>query len=317
MPLDTSRRLLLGGRYSQLPTLLEDDHQHQTPLYPRSAQLQQQSKLFNSRSDLSNIDSPDAGRKLNGHHGSSNGCRESRTNGAISVPSSPPLSSFPSPKISFREKTIKTGYAATRSSLVHTDGAVVPQVQPHHIRTSFTSELKPCPTQESLISTEVRLASHGRAIVRPSRPPRIHSPSNIRSTLSRPCMKQAKSSPPPVRPPRYRRPGTKGALLRAVTSRGGRAYLYHNLDDAHKDLESSEPGDEDSDSTEEATHGNPETSLSSDTQNTSIESSSSDIHSVGSSPRSSPPYTPPPRSPHPGILVSNATSRQGIKRLAR
>ncbi|KAF2350460.1 hypothetical protein FHG87_018787 [Trinorchestia longiramus] len=317
MPLDTSRRLLLGGRYSQLPTLLEDDQQ--PPACHQNLRLQQQSKIFDSRHDLSRIDEPSSPpvevgepevQPVNGHHGSINGCHESRSNGTISSPSHSPK--YSSPHVA--GKAIKS---STCSSLVYTDGAVVPQVQPHQLHTPFISQMKSFPSHEPLVNTEVHLSSRGRPFVRPGRPCRANSPSSLRSAVNRPCTKQLKSSPPPVRPPRYKRSGSGRALLRAVTSRGGRAYRYQNLDDGFKEGEALSIPEEDSDSTEEAATGNPETSLSSDTQNTSIDSSSSGIHSVGSSPRSSPPYTPPPRSPHPGILVSNSSTRQGFKRLAR
>ena len=255
MPLESSRRLLAGGRYTQLPPVPEDDQLNQSNASRTNDPPQHLSNGFQSAN----------GR--NGYNQNGVGHQNCFKSDGQDVPQTVN-------KTSSQTFTSTCRYGSS-SSLVHTDGAVVPQAMPHQTK---VSSLK--------LHTEVKL-SQGKATVRPIQQPRQNPIRPFRKgavasfdsasrfqMVSRPCLRnKAPSSPPPtppVRPPRIRR-GTRGsALFKAVTNREGRG--------GYKTL--------------------------------------SPPPSVSGTP--SPPYTPPPRSPHPGILInSSAIARQGIKRLTR
>ena len=330
MPLETSRRLLSGGRYTQLPPVPENDHVPSHRPFNASENISSHTPHTSHHASQYSSSSPlqphqqSQSYLANGHHISSHSVtsasstREQLTSSYLSSTIANGSSSTSSIRntssvnrngscddkhlqnvsdykaITNNGTSFGTGVRSpvglrsyASSSLVHLDGAVVPQLEPHNCT------LQPVAS----VHTEVRM-THGRPYVRPIqpsrhtqvRPPRHRSPSSstvfrpppsptsTRPPLTfRPCTRPSNkvtSSPPPCRPPRQRR---GGALMRAMTSRG-RGYRYESLDSGQE--------------TECPT-------------------------SCRSSPSPSPPYTPPPRSPHPGILINSTIARQGIKRLTR
>lgn len=290
MPLESSRRLLSGGgRYTQLPPVPEEI----SPLYYG---LQSQNLTDGQRHNYVNTTlSYNYDQKRNN---TTNGAVKSLGGISTSIHSlahaiKPSYTNLIRSSRSDSASAASNGHGlrsfSSTSSLVHTEGAVVPRQQPHH------TQLYPQPYVQQLIPalhTEVRL-NQGRTYVHPvtqqrnapTRPLRARQYAFTRTPINRPCFKSSKSSPspPPIRPPRQRRGET---LLRSVTSRGRGGYRYENLDSG------------------------PDSEYTTESPTTSTQSGES-----SSSP--SPPYTPPPRSPHPGILINTALARQGIKRLTR
>lgn len=291
MPLESSRRLLSGGRYSPLPPLLEDDYHH---VSTRNGVATTTATTYGGRQG-----SPPTGsqRHITPLH---NGYRTIVFNGSNGISSRQPWQQVHDNGRRSRGGGCETngspthnghgngpttvvpvhrGYSASSSSLIHTDGAVVPQVQPHGFHAPATHSTP----------TEVRLWQ-GRPCVRavqvPARPERMKSPLAQRWKGSFTKIPPASPPSPPIRPPRPR----GGGLLRAVVARG-RGYRYQNLQSfQEKDA--------------------PVTTI--DTSDESTVSGGEDCD-----PTPSPPYTPPPRSPHPGILINSAMAKQGIKRLTR
>ena len=318
MPLDSSRRLLSGGRYTQLPPVPEDDH---TPNDNYVTKLNGYNSLGKSCETFTNngchhavsrlITANGHGTTLNGHSSTTNGFHpqvnghsvstsEHDTSTAtescpvpanghgkfIEIDSNPSSNESNTGGLASIRKFQNGKFSPRSSSLVHTAGAVVPQATPH--QSPLTHQSFP----SNVLHTEVRL-SQGKPSVRPVsqyrpspiRPDRTKSPSSSisggRIPISRPCTKNKNASPPPTIRPPVRPPrqkrGRGEAILRAVTSRGGRGHNRYE----------------------------------------NLVNVTSPTHHGRHSSSPSPPYTPPPRSPHPGILINSAIAKQGIKRLTR